>query len=160
MPPRRQSGGRAGKRKPSAKTLAGIAVAAIAVGAIAIAAYHFYQNRSEIGRFFARPRPADAATVERAIDDAYSRINPVKTSTSTVNVAGREIRRDRLELPKTVAIARANAEIATAVEAAGGEVAYGVESSDENARKVGVTIGVSVGKRLVREIRLEKTARK
>jgi hypothetical protein len=160
MPPRRQSGGRAGKSKRSARALAGIAVAAIAVGAIAIAAHYFYQNRSEIRRFFSKPRPPDAAAVERAIDDAYSKINPVKTSTSTVTVGGREIRRDRLEIPKTVAIARANAEIAAAVEAAGGEVAYGVESSDENARRVGVTIGVSVGKRLVREIRLEKTARK
>lgn len=160
MPPRRQSGGRAARGKRGAKTLAWIAVAAIAVAVIAVAANRVYQNRAEIQRFFSKPRPPDAAAVERAIDDAYAEIAPVKTSRSTVTAGGREIRRDVLEIPKTQALARANAVIAGAVEAAGGEVAYGVESSDEKARRVGVTLGVSVGKRLVREIRLEKSARK
>ena len=160
MPPRRQSGGRAGKGKRTAKALAGIAVAAIVVVVIAIAAHYIYQDRAEITRFFSKPRPPDAVLVGRAIDEACSRLNPVRTSTVTVTVGGREIPRVNLEVPKTTALARANAEIAAAVEAAGGEIAYGIESSDERARKVGLTIGVSVGKRLVREIRLEKSARK
>jgi hypothetical protein len=160
MPPRRQAGRRGAAGKRGAKVIAGIILAAIALGALAIAAHSVYQNRSEIRRFFAKPRPPDPAAVERAIDQAYSEIKPLKVTTSTATVGGREIRRDLVELPKSVAIARANARIAEAVEEAGGEVAYGVESGEEGARRVVVTVGVSVGKRLVREIKLEKNARK
>jgi hypothetical protein len=159
MPPRRRSG-RGGGRRVGFKAVVGIILAAVAIVCLATAAYYFYENRTAIKRFFARPQPPDAAAIEMAIREAYASIKPAKVSSSTVTVGGRQITQDRVELPKAASLARANAEITRAVESAGGEVAYGVESSDQSGRKVGVTLGVSIQKGLVREIRLEKSAGK
>ena len=65
-----------------------------------------------------------------------------------------------MQIPKDSSLLRANAEITEAVEKAGGEVAYGIESSDEKGRKVAVTIGVSIRRDLVREIKIERSTKK
>ena len=155
MPPRRRSGGGGGRRQGKA-VVAGVVIAAI-LGCAAIGAYHVYQSRAELKRFFSNPSPPDAAAIDRALEGAYSKIKPTKV------VAGAEAgdpRRDRVEIAKTASITRANGEITAAVENAGGRVAYGIESADEKGRKVAVTIGIAIGRRLVREIRVEQSTRK
>ena len=46
-----------------------------------------------------------------------------------------------------------------AIEKAGGEVLFGIESTDSRRRWQAVTMGISDGDSLVREIRLEKRIR-
>lgn len=143
-----------------AKAVGGIIAGAILVGAIAAASSYVYYNRVELKRFFSNPPPPDTATVGRAIEEAYARIKPAKVTSSTAMVAGKAIPQDRVQIPKDSSLLRANAEITEAVERAGGEIAYGIESSDEKGRKVGVTLGVSIRRNLVREIRVERSTKK
>lgn len=157
MPPRRQSEGKGGRRWGGIRAAAKLAVAIVAIGFLAIVAYSCYYYRADIRRFFASPKPPDAVTLDRVIDDAYSRIKPAKVSTSTVDMGSRQLRCDRLELAKKASLLRANFEITSAVERAGGEILYGVESTDEKGRKTGVTLAVSDGQAIVREIKLERS---
>jgi hypothetical protein len=140
--------------------VAGVVAAAVLVSLLAAGADRLHSHRAEIKRFFSNPPSADPALVEAAIEEAYERIAPAKVSASRVTIAAREIRQDRVVLPKNGSLLRANAEITGAVERAGGEVAYGTESADEKGRKIGVTLGVSVRKNLVREIKIEKITKK
>ena len=54
---------------------------------------------------------------------------------------------------------RANLIITRAVETAGGSISYGIESVDEKRRWKAVTLGITDGDSLVREVRLEKRLR-
>jgi hypothetical protein len=143
-----------------AKAVVGIVLGAILVGIAATAASYVYYNRAELKRFFSNPPPPDAATIARAIDQAYGRIKPTEVTSSMGTVAGKTVPQDRVQIPKTASLLRANAEITEAVEKAGGEIAYGVESSDEKGRKVAVTLGIAIRKNLVREVRLERSTKK
>lgn len=143
-----------------ARTVGGIVIGAIVVGFIAAASSYVYYNRAELKRFFSNPPPPDEATVGRAIEEAYTRIKTTKVTSSTGLVGGKAITQDRVQIPKDSSLLRANAEITEAVEKAGGEVAYGIESSDEKGRKVAVTIGVSIRRDLVREIKIERSTKK
>ena len=80
-------------------------------------------------------------------------------TTSTVRLGGDEITQDRLELHRKRSMLRANLEITRAVERAGGEITYGIESIDEGRRWETVTLGISDGDSLIREVRLEKRLR-
>jgi hypothetical protein len=51
-------------------------------------------------------------------------------------------------------VLRANLVITRAVERAGGDILYGVESTDRKRRWQTVTLGVSAGDSLIREITL------
>lgn len=137
----------------------GIVMGALLLGCIAAGAYQVHSHREELKRFFSNPPPPDPALVEEAIEEAYARIAPAKITTSQITIGARQVRQDRLLLPKTGSLLRTNAEIAAAVEKAGGEVAYGIESADEKGRKTGVTLGVSVQRNLVREIRIERSTK-
>jgi len=143
-----------------AKTVGSIALGAILVGLIAAASSYVYYNRAELKRFFSNPPPPDSATVGRAVEEAYARIKPTKVTSSTGIVAGKAIPQDRVQIPKDSSLLRANAEISEAVEKAGGEIAYGIESSDEKGRKVAVTLGVAIRKNLIREIKIERSTKK
>lgn len=160
MPRRGQSGSqgrsRAGRH---AKLVAGVVLCALLAVCLAAAAYQVHSHRAELKRFFSNPPPPDPALVDAAVDEAYARIAPTKITTTQVTVGSKEVRQDRILLPKAGSLLRANAEITAAVEKAGGEVAYGVESGDDKGRKTGVTLGVSVQKKLVREIRIERSTR-
>ncbi len=155
MPPRRQSDGKGGGRRGRIRVVAEVLAAVVAVGFIAIVAYYCYHYRADLKRFFSTPKPPDIATLDKAIEDAYARIQPAKISTSSVAMGTRQTRYDRVEIPKKASLLRANFEITSAVEKAGGEILYGVESTDEKGRKTGVTLAISDGQGIVREIRLE-----
>ncbi|MFZ1945984.1 MAG: hypothetical protein WAW06_00370 [bacterium] len=155
MPPRRQAGGGGGRRR--GKVAGTLVVVAVVFACLGAAGYRVYQSRDELKRFFSNPPPPDAAAIDRALEAAYSKIGPTKVTAGT-EAGG--LRRDRVEIAKTASITRANAEITGAVEKVGGRVAYGIESADEKGRKVAVTVGIAIGRKLVREIRLEKSTRK
>jgi hypothetical protein len=156
MAPRRQSEGRGGRRRGGIATLARVIFGAVVIGFFGIAAYYCYYNRADLKRFFSTPKPLDAATLDRVVGDAYAKVKPAKISTSTVDLGSKQVRYDRLELPKKASLLRANYEITRAVEGAGGKIVYGVESSDEKGRKMAVTLAVSDGQSIVREIKLER----
>jgi len=143
-----------------AKAIGGIVIGAILVGIVAAAASYVYYNRAALKHFFSNPPPPDAATIGRVLDEAYARIQPTKITSSMGVVAGKTIPQDRVQIPKAFSLLRANAEITEAVEKAGGEIAYGIESSDEKGRKVAVTLGVAIRKNLVREVRVERSTKK
>ena len=69
------------------------------------------------------------------------------------------MRCDLLELSRETSVFRANHEITHAVEKAGGRIEYGLDSSDERRRWRTVTLGISDGDSLIREIRLKKRIR-
>lgn len=160
MSRRGQPGGQGSARaRGRAKLAAGIVLAALVAICVAVTAYQVQSHRAELKRFFSNPPPPDPAQVDAAVDEAYARIAPLKITTSRVSIGAREMRQDRVVLPKTGSLLRANAEITAAVENAGGEVAYGIESEDDKGRKTGVTLGVSVQKSLVREIKIERSTK-
>jgi len=163
MPLRRQSDGGEGRarggRGRHTRVVVGIVLWALLAGCLAAGAHQTYSHRAELKHFFSNPPPPDPALIDAAIEEAYARIAPAKVTTSYVTIGDREVRRDRVLLPKTGSLLRANAEIAGGVEKAGGEVAYGIESADEKGRKIGVSLGVSIRKKLVREIKIEKSTR-
>jgi hypothetical protein len=160
MPRRGLPGGQGRSRAArNAKTAAGVVLGGLLVICLAAVGYEIHGHRAEIKQFFSNPPPPDPVLVDTAIDEAYTRLAPTKITKSQATIGSRDVRQDRVLLPKTGSLLRANAEITAAVERAGGEVAYGIESGDDKGRKTGVTLGVSVRKNLVREIKLERSTR-
>jgi hypothetical protein len=157
MPPRRQSrskgGGGRGRIKLIAQTLAVAAAVVIAV----VAANYVYFYRAELKHFFSTPKPPDAATLDKAIEAAYARIGPVKVSTSSLAAGTQQLKHDRVVIGKKASFLRANYEITCAVEKAGGRISSGVESTDNKGQETSVTLTVSDGQAVVREIRLERS---
>ena len=105
------------------------------------------------------PRSADPEVLASALDSVYITlpVKAIKTLTPRDNETG--IRCDRLVLDSQSSIVRANLAITRAVKRAGGEVVYGVDSFDSRRRWQIVTLGISDGDSLIREIRLEKRIR-
>jgi len=144
--------GKQPKRPGKSRLLLGI----IILGCLAIAAYSF---REPVGRFFSRGERADIAVLAQAIDSTYTLIQPRTLSTSTVSLGGCDVRCDLVELSRETSILRANLDITRAVEKAGGEVVYGLDSTDERRRWQTVRLGISDGDSLIREIRLKRRIR-
>jgi hypothetical protein len=80
-------------------------------------------------------------------------------SGATADAENSEIPRDRVVLPRGASVLRANLAITRAVEKAGGTVLYGVESTDSKRRWQTVTLGISAGDSLIREVMLVSRVR-
>jgi hypothetical protein len=122
-------------------------------------AYFLYAHRGTLVRLFHTETRADLAGLGAALDSAYATIEPKNIVTTTVTSGGLEVRYDRVELARNRSLLRANLEITRAVERAGGRVVFGVQSDDERNRWQAVTLGISDGDSLVRQIKLEKRLR-
>jgi hypothetical protein len=157
MPPRRQSGGKGGGRRGRIKLVAKVLAAAAVVVIAVVAANYVYFYRAELKHFFSTPKPPDAATLDKAIEAAYARIEPVKVSTTSLAAGTQQVKHDRVVIGKKASFLRANYEITCAVERAGGRIASGVESTDDKGRETSVNLTVSDGQTVVREIRLERS---
>ncbi len=105
-------------------------------------------------RFFISPG-TDPELIKAVLDSVYLTL-PVKEVTTTPSEARGGIRCDRLVIDRGASIVRANLAITEAVKSVGGEVVYGVESIDSHRRWQIVTLGISDGDSVIREIRLEK----
>ena len=145
-------------RKDSQRTLGRvIRITAVAVlGGLLLVAYW---SRDDIRLRLLGPDRADAAVLSSELDRAYALIDPRTVSTSSITIEGRATRHDHLQISRDSSLIRANREITRAVERAGGLVLYGLESSDDRGLKQGVTLGISDGDSIIREIRLEKRIR-
>ena len=111
-----------------------------------------YFLRSDIADFFSPPPPPDAIAINRAVDSAFVVIDAEKVSQEAAEAGGTEIPRDRLALSGSASALRANLTITRAVEKAGGTILYGVESTDGKRRWQTVTLGISAGDSLIREV--------
>lgn len=131
-------------------------VAIVIIVCAGIAAYAFHDP---VSLLFARKERADLGVLERAIDSVYVVVDPQKLSSSVVELDAVEVRCDYLELSRDVSLVRTNLAVTRAVEKAGGEILYGLESTDGKRRWQTVTLGVSDGDSLIREIRLQKRVR-
>jgi hypothetical protein len=129
----------------------------VAIACAAVAAYLLYNPARLI---FARPERADVAVLERAMDSVYAVVAPSNLESSVVDMDGGPLRCDLLELPRDASLVRTNLAIKRAVEKAGGEVVYGLESSDDRRRWQTVTLGVSDGDSLIREVILTQRVRR
>ncbi len=104
-------------------------------------------------------RRADPAIINRTLDSLYA-VLPVKSVERITSVAsGETLRCDRLQLKQEASLIRANLAISQAVKRVGGEISYGVESFSSKRRWQIVTLGISDGDTLIREVRLEKRLR-
>jgi hypothetical protein len=118
-----------------------------------------YLLRGRIAEFLSPPPRADVTVLNAAVDSACAGLETRKESSATVDLGDHQITQDRLELPRTSSLLRANHIITRAVETAGGTVSYGIESVDEKRRWQTVTLGITDGDSLIREVRLEKRLR-
>jgi hypothetical protein len=149
MPRRKKS---AGKHRKAIGAL----FALVAVVCVAAAGYLFKDRIVEI---LSPPPRADVTLIHAAVDSACASLETRKTSSSTVDLGDHELPQDRLELPRTSSLLRANLIVTRAVERAGGNISYGIELVDEKRRWQTVTLGVTDGDSLIREVRLEKRLR-
>ncbi len=131
-------------------------IALIVILCIAAAGY-LYKDR--IVEFLSPPPRADLTVLNAAVDSACASLEIRKASSSTVDLGDHQLARDSLELPGASSLLRANLIIRRAVETAGGNISYGIESVDEKRRWQTVTLGITDGDSLVREVRLEKRLR-
>jgi len=118
-----------------------------------------YLLRDRITEFLSPPPRANLTVLNAAVDSACASLETRKTSSSTVDLGDHQLAQDLLELPRTSSILRANLITTRAVETAGGSISYGIESVDEKRRWQTVTLGITDGDSLVREVRLEKRLR-
>jgi hypothetical protein len=93
------------------------------------------------------------------VDSVFVAIDPERVSQETTEQGGSEIPSDRLLFPGCASALRANLEITRAVEKAGGTVLFGIESIDNKRRWQTVTLGISAGDSLIREILLVSRVR-
>ena len=105
------------------------------------------------------PSRANPELLATALDSVYATLPVKNIITVTSQDDGTGIRCDRLVLDSQSSIVRANLAITRAVKRVGGEVVYGVDSFDSRRRWQIVTLGISDGDSLIREIRLEKRIR-
>jgi hypothetical protein len=108
--------------------------------------------RGDIVDFLSPPPPPSIEAINSALDSALATIEPQEVSTSMVELDGHSILRDRMVLSGKTSVLRTNLAITRAVEKAGGSILYGVESIDWKQRWQTVTLGVSAGDSLIREI--------
>jgi hypothetical protein len=129
----------------------------IAVFTVVVVAYAV---RQPVRGLFVPEDRADVTVLHAAVDSACAAVRPARSTTSTIDLGGRDVRCDLLELPRDASVFRANREITLAVEKAGGRISYGLDSSDEKRRWRTITLGISDGDSLVREVRLKKRIRR
>jgi hypothetical protein len=118
-----------------------------------------YLLKDGIVKYLSPPPRADVAALHASVDSACASLETRKMSSTTVDLGDHQLARDQLELPRASSLLRANLIITRAVERAGGAVSYGIESMDEKRRWQTVTLGISDGDSLIREVRLEKRLR-
>jgi hypothetical protein len=118
-----------------------------------------YLLRNRIAESLSPPPRADLNVLNAAVDSACASLETRKSSSTTVDLGDHQIAQDRLELPGSSSLLRANLIITRAVETAGGTVSYGIESVDEKRRWQSVTLGITDGDSLIREVRLERRLR-
>ena len=118
-----------------------------------------YLLRDRIEEFLSPPPRADITVLNAAVDSACAGLETRRSSSADVDLGEQRITQDRLELPGTSSLLRANLIITRAVDTAGGTVSYGIESVDEKRRWQTVTLGITDGDSLIREVRLEKRLR-
>jgi hypothetical protein len=123
---------------------------------LGIAGYVF---RADVVDFFSPPPPPDVSAINRAVDSAFVVIDPQEVASATADIEDCEIPTDRVVLPKGASVLRANLTLTRAVERAGGTVLYGVESTDRKRRWQTVTLGISAGDSLIREVMLVSRVR-
>jgi hypothetical protein len=111
-----------------------------------------YIFRGDITDFFSPPPPPDVDAVHLAVDSAFAYLHPKDVSASKTGLGTCEIPRDRVTLPSDMSLLRANLAITLAVEKAGGSISYGLESIDGKRRWQTVTLGISAGDSLIREV--------
>ncbi|HVP58477.1 MAG TPA: hypothetical protein VMU02_10290 [bacterium] len=157
MPPRRQAGGKGGGRRVSVKLVAKILGAVAGIVIAVLVANYVYFYRADLKHFFSTAKAPDAAAIDKAIADAYTRIAPLKVSTTSLAAGTHQIKQDRVVIAKKGSLLRANYEITHAIEGVGGRIASGVESTDDKGHGASVTLAVSDGQMVVREIRLERS---
>jgi hypothetical protein len=131
----------------NAKTLSAV----ILLIALGTAVYLF---RGDIVDFFSPPPRPDAAAINRAVDSAIVVIDPQEVKSARTDSGDREVPRDRAVLSKGASVLRANLVMTRAVEKAGGTILYGIESTDSKRRWQTVTLGISAGDSLIREVML------
>ncbi len=159
MPVRRDftRAGRPSGRSPLATTTNVRNLSAVIVLiALGTAGYVF---RTDIVDFFSPPPAPDVAAINRAVDSAFVAIDPQEVSAATADMEDCEIPRDRVVLSRGASVLRANLTLTRAVERAGGTVLYGVESTDRKRRWQTVTLGISAGDSLIREVMLVSRVR-
>jgi hypothetical protein len=145
-------------RKDSQRTV-GRVIRIIAVAVLCGFLLVAYWLRDDIWRILSGPGRADVTVLSSALDQAYAAIDPRAVSSSIIAIDGHATRHDHVEISRDSSLTRANLEITRAAERAGGLVLYGLESSDDRGRKQGVTLGISDGDSIIRQIRLEKRIR-
>jgi hypothetical protein len=128
--------------------------ATVAVVILAGLAITTYVLKDPLLGFLSPPPPPDMAILNQAIDSAYARIGPETVSASVVDLRNRQVTQDRIVIARGNSVIRANLEITRAVEKAGGTILYGIESVDQPRRWRTVTLGISNGDSLFKEIRL------
>jgi hypothetical protein len=122
-------------------------------------AYFFYSHRDRLRVWFRPVERAGPERLEAVLDSVYRAIEAQSVTTTEVTLNGHDVRHDEVRLPRSGSLARANLDITRAVEMTGGQVVFGVESSDRRNRWRAVTLGISDGDSLVRQIRLERRSR-
>jgi hypothetical protein len=132
-------------------------VAALIAGCCVVVAV--YALKDQARTFFTYSHRADAAAVHHAVDSVCTVLQPRNVSTSTVAVGDCRVRRDRIQLERNGSIIRANHLLTRAVEKAGGVIVAGVESTDQGRRWQIVTLSISDGDSIIREVALEKRVR-
>lgn len=147
------------RRKKRPRRTGGAIGALIAIILIVSAAGIVYLNWGRIAASLSPPPRADVATLNAAVDSACAGLETRRSSSEVIDLGDREITQDRFELPRTSSLLRANLIVTRAVERAGGTVSYGIESVDEKRRWQAVTLGITDGDSLVREVRLERRLR-
>lgn len=106
-----------------------------------------------VTRYLGEHKP-DPSRIEAALDSLYATLSPLKIESKASVEEG--IRCDRLLFDRKTSLTRVNLQIARSVESRGGEIAYGFESSDNGKDIQCVTIGISDGEKLLREVILKK----
>jgi hypothetical protein len=147
------------RRKKSAgrhRKATGCLFALIVIICIAAAGYLM---RDRIVEFLSPPPRADLTVLHAAVDSACASLETRKASSTTVDLGDHQLAQDRLELPAASSLLRANLIITRAAENAGGAISYGIESVDEKRRWQTVTLGITDGDSLIREVRLERRLR-
>jgi hypothetical protein len=126
---------------------------AILITLIALGSAGYYY-RSVIVDLVTPPPPPDATAINRAVDSALVMLDPQEVSSGTAPAGDSDVPRDRLILSGSASVLRANLTITRAAEKAGGSIHYGVESTDDRRRWQTVTLGISAGDSLIREVML------
>lgn len=122
----------------------------IAIGAALLASFITYERLKS----YINEHKPDPAMIEASLDSLYVALSPISVEQGELGVG--QVRCDRLLFDRKTSLVRVNLEITRCVERSGGEIAYGLDSLDAQKKKQYVTLGISDGKTLLRQVILEK----